>query len=565
MPVLVRKEGTIGPHPLTFLEEIVSTNPDRGFSVNDRLDLILFSRRSDGSKVSTPGSAGLLGIGPVELSVRDILESGLRGNSLTDELILLFTLLLSPLSVGSLHGDAILTGTTLLALGKVRESELFVGRPGELSFIEEIVSTNPSVSVLGVLLEGLHEFVVLNSVVDSGKITSPLEAELSGISPGLLEVVESVLLLTVSESLGGLPSGRSGLSSNSSLADVSGLSGTVSVVPLASGVRGVDLSTAFRFGGSSEPVPSHLSAVSPLPVILLGLSTDPSSSNSRGTSASVVLSYESVGNSLLRPGVDLSEITTPGSANVSGLFPGLLVSSEEELELVVLRLESHGSLANVRHLMVARIVVPSMASRGFHKDTTHLGLVSHNLLRLSRSPVLISEAVLLGVIRPVPGSLNIEGISSHPGQVRVSDNLRDVVLFTVVLDRGKLSTKLRGTSGSSISPGLLGSEEFVVKFLATERSGVGVRLSILALLADESLLGVAVGVSELHVSLSVEVGSTTVHVSEGVGHTSVPVSVENTSLVSYLSVRPDPSVILLEIVVTNPGIRSLNLLEGSVD
>lgn len=207
--------------------------------------------------------------------------------------------------------------------------------------------------------------MVLGSVVDSGEVSSPLEAELSSISPVSLEVLESILLLTRGEGLGRLPGRRSSLGTNLSLTDVSGGSGTVSVVPLSSGVGSVDFGTSFGFSGASEPVPSHLSSVSPFPVVLGGFTTDPSTSNSGGTTAGVVLSNESVGSSLLGPRVNGGEITTPRSADVSSLSPGLFVSSEEEFELSVLGLEGLGSLADERHLNVARVVVPSVTSEGF--------------------------------------------------------------------------------------------------------------------------------------------------------------------------------------------------------
>jgi hypothetical protein len=202
--------------------------------------------------------------------------------------------------------------------------------------------------------------------VDGSEITTPFEAELSSVSPGSLEVVEGVLLFTVGESLGRLPGRRSGLGSNLSLTDVGGRSGTVSVVPLSSGVGSVDLSTSFGFSGGSKPLPSHLGSVGPFPVVLGGFTTDPSSSDSGSTTSGVVLRNKSVSDSLLGPRVDLGEITTPRSADVSSSFPGLFVSSEEEFEFSVLGLEGLGSLANESELLVASEVVPSVSGFGLY-------------------------------------------------------------------------------------------------------------------------------------------------------------------------------------------------------
>ena len=103
VPVLESEEGTVGPHPLAFLEEIVSTNPDGGFGVNDRLDLILFSSSSDGGEMSSPLSARFLCIGPVKFLVRDVFESGLGGSSLADEFVLGVASNIVPLTRLSVH------------------------------------------------------------------------------------------------------------------------------------------------------------------------------------------------------------------------------------------------------------------------------------------------------------------------------------------------------------------------------------------------------------------------------------------------------------------------------
>lgn len=127
VPVLVGKEGTVGPHPFSFLEEIVSANPDRGFGVNDRFDLILFSSGSDGSEMSSPGSAGFLSIRPVEFGVRDVLESGLGSNSLADEFFLGVARRVLPFSTGSIHGDTILIGVVIVSSLEVSKVEFFAG------------------------------------------------------------------------------------------------------------------------------------------------------------------------------------------------------------------------------------------------------------------------------------------------------------------------------------------------------------------------------------------------------------------------------------------------------
>jgi len=107
VPVLESKEGTVGPHPLTFLKEIVSTNPNGGFSVNNRFDLVLFSGRSNGGEMSSPSSAGLLGIGPVEFGVGDVLEDRLGSLSLADEFFLVVASIFVPFTRLSVHGNAI--------------------------------------------------------------------------------------------------------------------------------------------------------------------------------------------------------------------------------------------------------------------------------------------------------------------------------------------------------------------------------------------------------------------------------------------------------------------------
>jgi len=85
------------------------------------------------------------------------------------------------------------------------------------------------------------------------------------------------------------------------------------------------------------------------------------------------------------------------------------------------------------------------------------------------------ETVLLSVIRPVPRSLKVIGVSSHPGEVGVSDSLGNLVLFAEVLDGGKFTTEFGSARGSSFGPGLLGREELVVEFVVAEGLGVGVR------------------------------------------------------------------------------------------
>jgi len=204
-------------------------------------------------------------------------------------------------------------------------------------------------------------------------------------------------------------------------------------------------------------------AVSPLPVVLGGFTTDPSSADSVGSTADLVLSNKSVSGSLLGPRVNGREVTTPRSANVSGVFPGLLVSSEEEFELSILVLEVFGSLANVRCLSVARIIVPSVSSGRFFEGTAHFFLVLVMFLGLSRCPEFPeAETIGASVVRPVPGSLKVESVSSHPGKVVVSNSLGDNALLTMVFDGSKLTTEIRSTCRSSFGPGLLGGEVLVV-------------------------------------------------------------------------------------------------------
>lgn len=127
VPVLVSEERTVSPHPLTFLEEVVSTNPNGGFGVNDSLDLVLFRSRSDGGKMSSPGSASFLSIGPVEFGVGDVLESSFGSFSFTDEFVLGSAFFIFPFSVASLESNTVFTSGGLHSLSEVGESELFVG------------------------------------------------------------------------------------------------------------------------------------------------------------------------------------------------------------------------------------------------------------------------------------------------------------------------------------------------------------------------------------------------------------------------------------------------------
>lgn len=439
-----------------------------------------------------------------------------------------------------------------LSLSPVGESVRFTGSPGEFSFFLEIVSTDPGST--SVRPDGLVDGVVLDGGFNGSEVSSPFKAELSSVSPSSLEVVKGVLLLSVGEGLGRLPGRRSGLGSDSSLADVGGSGITVSVVPLASGVGSIDLSTSFGFSSRGEPVPSHGSSVSPFPVVLGGFTTDPSASDSVGSTADLVLSNKSVSGSLLGPRVNGREVTTPRSANVSGGFPGLLVSSEEEFELSVLVLVEDGSLANERFSLVARSVLPSVSGERFHEGSAHLLLVLLDLLGVSRGPEFPSEAVALGGIRPVPGSLKVEGVSSHPGFSGVSSVLGDFVLLTVVLDGSKLTTVLRGTSRSSSGPGLGGSEEFVLE--ARFRAGRCVRSGVLLVSsAHELSLVVALALSEF-TELSLQVEGTAISVVR-LGHVKVPVVFKNTHFGSFL-VGPLPDIGVLEIVVTNPGVGSGN-------
>jgi len=576
VPVLVGEEGTVGPHPFSFLEEIVSTDPNGGFGVNDRLDLVLFGSSSDGGEMSSPLSASFLGIGPVKFGVGDVLVSGLGGLSLTDELFLAVTSGVGPLS-SSVHGATVLSvslgSVGRLSLSPVGESVSFTGRPGEFSLGFKVVSTDPDVGGLA-RSDSLLDGVVFVSVLNGSEISSPFKAELSGVGPGSLEVVKGVLLLSVGESLGRLPSGRSSLSSDLSLADVSGSGVTVSVVPFASSVGSVDLSTSFGFSSVGEPVPSHGFTVGPRPVVLGGFTTNPSTSDSVGSTADLVLSDKSVSGSLLGPRVNGREVTTPRSANVSGGFPGLLISSEEEFVSSILVLEVLGSLANVSFLLVASVVVPSVSGEGFDDSTAHLLLVLVDLLGLVRGPEFPSEAVALGGIRPVPGSFNVESVSSHPGNLVVSSSLGDSSLFAEVLDGGELTTEIGGTSGSSFSPGLLGGEEFVLELRLLADSGRRAGVSLVSSAHELSLL-VALALAEVAEGTGASLEGTAIG---GVhdGHVSAPSSVkEHVDLrVRLLSLgvnggtgesvssveRPSPSSGNFEIVVTNPGVGAGNSL-----
>jgi hypothetical protein len=566
VPVLESKEGTVGPHPLALLEEIVSTNPNGGFSVNDGFDLILFSSSSDGGEMSSPLSAGFLGIGPVKFGVGDVFESGLGGSSLADEFALKVASIIGPLTGLSVHGDTV-GGVGTRSLGRLASSPVgelvgFVGRPHEFSLGLKVVSTDPGGT--SVRSDRFVDGVVLASTLNGSEVSSPFKAELSRVGPGSLEVVKGVLLFSVGEGLGRLPGRRSGGGSNLSLTDVGGSGVTVSVVPLASGVGSVDLSASFGFSRSSEPVPFHGVAVSPFPVVLGSFTTDPSSSDSVGSTADLVLSNKSVSGSLLGPRVNGREVTTPRSANVSGVFPGLLISSEEEFELSILVLEVFGSLANVRHLMVASEIVPSVSSKGFLEGTAHFFLVLVDFLGLSRSPEFpATESVGAGVVRPVPGSLKVEGVSSHPGKVVVSNSLGDIALFTVVLNGSKLSTELRGTGRSSFGPGLLGGEVFVfesvVNFVEGLAGGSGVDGVPLASSAHELSLDIASVLSERSFTVLSREGTAILIAGSGV--VNLPAVSEPLHLGGLL-VGPSPSVGVFEIVVTNPDVGSGNLLHS---
>lgn len=122
---------------------------------------------------------------------------------------------------------------------------------------------------------------------------------------------------------------------------------------------------------------------------------------------------------------------------------------------------------------------------------------------MSSGPEFVGHTVLLSVVGPVPFSLNVESVSSHPGDGVVSGSLGDFSLFTVALDGSKLSTEFSSTSVSSFSPSLSGREELVVKVSFAEGFRVGVGLGVLLSLTHESLLGVTRRVTKLNVFLFV--------------------------------------------------------------
>jgi len=283
-----------------------------------------------------------------------------------------------------------------------------------------------------------------------------------------------------------------------------------------------------------------------------------------GSTADLVLSNKSVSGSLLGPRVNGREVTTPRSANVSGVFPGLLVSSEEEFELSILVLEVFGSLANIRELFVASVIVPSVSSRRFVEGTAHFFLVLCNFLRLSRSPEFPeTETVGASVVGPVPGSLKVEGVSSHPGNLVVSNSLGDKALLTMVLDGSKLSTELRSTGRSSFGPSLLRGEEFVlesvVHFVVGLAGSSRVDGVLFASSAHESSLGVASALSERSfTALSPE--GTAIAIA-GSGVVNLP-AVSEPLHVGNLFVGPSPEVGVFEIVVTNPDVGSGNCLHS---
>jgi len=397
---------------------------------------------------------------------------------------------------------------------------------------------------------------VVFSVLNGSEITSPFEAELSGISPVSLEVVESVLLFSMGDSGGRLPVRSLRFGTDFSLANVSLFSITVVVVPFASGVGSVNFSTSFGVSFSIEPSPVHLVTVSVSPVILDGFTVNPCSSDG-GVFFVHLVSDELKSVSLFSPLVDSGEITTPRVADLSGVSPGLLVFSHKVLKLIVDFLEIEGSFADESKFFSAHLIVPFVATIRSSHDSTHLFLVLSNLLRLSSFPEVPLNTVLSSSIRPIPFSFNVKSVSSHPGLVRISNNLRDVVLFSIIVDGGKLTRVFGIASSASFSPGSLFTEEFVIEFRFVFRKDRYYG-SATFLHADERLFGVTESMS-VFLSVFFLFNGSTILVRVLVRVSISPVSLKLSHL--FGAVRPFPLSLVLEIVVADPRFSTVVLFK----
>jgi len=123
--------------------------------VNHILNLVLFRSRSDRGEVSSPLSARLLSIGPVELFSINVFVFSFRSSSLADEFLLLVTEVIGPFTIGSIHSDTVTginSGFLRLSLSPVVEFSGHLRGPCEFTFFLKVVVTDPSGSSVG--LEG---------------------------------------------------------------------------------------------------------------------------------------------------------------------------------------------------------------------------------------------------------------------------------------------------------------------------------------------------------------------------------------------------------------------------
>jgi len=207
--------------------------------VSNSADFVSLSSVPDGSEVHLVSSADLLGIGPVSLVV-EVSEDGLGGVSLADELSLSIAVSVGPFTLG-VRFSAVFVGVVLGFTARC--PEVATSREAPVAFFLEVISTSPEV-LAGLSSSNSHDSSPLMSVSGVNEVTTPSDTELSGLSPGSSEVVESKLEASSLEDVRVHPCLVLSLSSKFSLANVS-LSGTaVSVVPFATGVVDVHLSAA---------------------------------------------------------------------------------------------------------------------------------------------------------------------------------------------------------------------------------------------------------------------------------------------------------------------------------
>jgi hypothetical protein len=117
--------------------------------------LVLFRSRSDRGEVSSPLSARLLSIRPVELFIINVFVFSFGSSSLADEFLLLVTEVIGPFTISSIHSDTVTginSGFLRLTLSPVVEFSRHIRGPCEFTFFLEVVVTDPSGSSVG--LEG---------------------------------------------------------------------------------------------------------------------------------------------------------------------------------------------------------------------------------------------------------------------------------------------------------------------------------------------------------------------------------------------------------------------------